>query len=630
MTKSHLQQQLSDTMMSCVDMITNEALPLNASNDSGIVLTKRPRLAEYDIYVQFHGVRVTNGEAFYFEPLEIKSLVITQKFNENYMDDISLSLSLTGEQALTMIDNYRDLKVELILRYADRENDYVDTEEPALIKEYLVVFKDKELRKRINKQKIIPESGLEYGIEQNTMLFENIEVQLIDPKAYVLRKRRFNCILRDATVKDAILWIAHCCEITKISLPEPDNDKVYKNLIIPPLHTFETAMQFLSTYYGVYEKGLGFYYTDEILYIYQLWETKPDTPKSIHIYSIGDYSFAGGKCYHAYAEDITHIVINNQVNTKSLVDGGVETIGNDFTLQYADRIIDLYSDVYEAADVDKAAIGFGKLSVRDGNIGRYTFDDYNKDDYGIQKNVYNQRFFFDFSNTYKYREFLYAYKRSIYQTVWTNGVPFTILPGQRINFHFDGEDISRREQGEIVGKSYEFQTIPGTCESIVYTFKQLTKPGTTFVYGCNAEMFLSIEYEGSASQSEQGIDSAGISSTGGGSGSGRSSGGGGGGSGGMEGLWFDNSYDSMREMILHNMLTGKPYGCMKVTSKYFPECNGFPSEIMARYGKTGLPATARAREKYKEMQAAEDAVQAEADREAEEMERDFMRMMRNG
>lgn len=603
MSLEQINPRISDTMTACAESIMSKKVETSAPV-FGVQLTRKPVSGQYDIFVEFHGTRITDNSPFLMSPLDINKLVVEQNFTENYMDVISLNVSFLPEQLLTFVDNYRNLRATLIIRYVRATDMWIDMDEPCLNREYLVVLKDKDIRKRINKQVMIPESGLDSNNENNFAMFSGIEVQLIDERAYNLRKQKFNFQLRDVTVKQTILWVAQCCKITHVHMPEPDNKVVYKNMVLPPTHTFESAMRYISEQYGVYAKGLGFYYTNDVLYIYRAYDVNVPTDSHAHFYYIGHGKYTGCDLYHAYAGDIAHIVINKAVNIKDMMDSGIETVGNDFTIQDANKIIDKYTTIQNANNTKEASLGIGRLSVNESNSVRFNMTD----DTGIMDDAYNAMFFYDQSNPYKIQSYMHAYRRSFYGFDWEAAVPYTFKPGHLISYHYDGEDIMRREQGVLIGASLQTMLKTGIVENTTYVLIPVAKQNNKYVYACVANILLSMQSENAIDSPQQALDTTTVDTTSGtgiskrpGSGTLPDTFGGPPGSyTTMSGVVMNNEYDGVREDALYRLKEGK-FVCPHLISQHFPECFN-EEQVLAKYGNTGLPATNKAKQRQSETQ----------------------------
>ena len=526
MAMSQQRMPLSETMQHNIDTILNKEYGLGAGPwGSGINITERPSTTIVDFECKFHGKYKDTGEDFTFEPQQINKLVIEQNFTESYGDNISLILTLTPIQLITILDNYRGLDCTILLKPREVESEYIDNATLIMDKTYKVVIKDKELRKRLSKKAIIPDSKMDETNEHKEQMFDNVEFQLITETDYLLRKKQFNFISRDSTLKDVILFMAQCCDIKQVCITEPDNKTVYKNLIIPPQHTFASALEFLQDYYGVYSKGLSYYYTNDILYVYPTYETKPTTPESAHLYYAGQNSLQGSKIYHAWSDDVCHIVISSTPVLKDLVDGGIENYGNALTFQHADRIIDLESTIGEGEGSQNARMGLGKLDLKEPNTSVFSFE---SSDTGISDDAYSNKFKFDDSNQYKFKSEMYGFRRTLIYTKWQNAVPFLFTPGYLIHWHYDGEDTSKRSKGDtsiannssskivetksasgliqdnhqgeeippVYSDSYEYMTRDGICASVTYTIAPAgSRTSKRAFFSCNAEIQLSIEYE---------------------------------------------------------------------------------------------------------------------------------------
>ena len=488
---------MSELMSHNVDNILNRAYDQSKNNISTFKVKERPRYGYYDLHVLFFGDNLNTNEKYEFEPIQINNLFIQQNFIKKYTDEISLNVSLTAEQYLTMFDNSRNLKCMIEFRLRSKDNDFVENV-PIITKTYIALFKDKsDVRKRIPKETMVPKSTLDQSVVQADQMFSDVEFQLIEELPHTLRNVKMNFQARNVTVKDMILLICKICEIKTICLTEPDNTTVYDNFIVPPTMTFDEAMNFLQDYYGVYDKGFQYYFTDDLLYIFPPFETDPKTPESAHLYYAGSNDH-GIEVFHAYdTADFIHIVLNSAVDSKDLADDAVENIGTSVLFQSADRIIDFVSTIGEGKDPDDATLGLGKLDVKEINTGLHLCS---KDDVGAVYNAYNPVFQFDYANRYKYRSVINSYRRNLISSNWNSAIPYTFKPGYKLYYHFDSEDPSRREQGDVVGNSFMYNTKSGTCEGIMYKFEPVSKKGEDWIFNCIGTFTLSCAFDAAKQQ----------------------------------------------------------------------------------------------------------------------------------
>ena len=235
----------------------------------------------------------------------------------------------------------------------------------------------------------------------------------------------------------------------------------------------------------MYNKGLGFYYTDETLYVFPECETKPTTPESAHLYYVGN-NYTGNDVNHAMADTITHIILNGFAKEQDLQDSGSEMDGTSMIIQDATRIIDSATTIGESG-----ATGLGKVSVSELNTNMFSAGE---SDLGMTYNAYQPMFRFDDSNPYKLRELLNAYRRVIVTTQWAAAVPFTFKPGYCVYYHYDGDNIVNGEQGATVSATSMYTTKTGICSGVSYTFLEVGRHGSEYVHTCQCDLVLSLEY----------------------------------------------------------------------------------------------------------------------------------------
>ena len=457
---------ISRIMKNNIDAILNEDYKIGwgeTRNQSDIHITKRPKSSIMLIEVKFFGQDPKRLIPFELTPTEVTRISISQNFEESYCDDITVVCTLTPTELLSILDNYRNLKCKITMYEKNPFYNYVNYREPIYDREFRVIMKDKELRKRVSKQALIPDNKLDENGEHHDQSFSNIEFQLIEEEAYLVRKKKFNFQARDVTVRDIIMYMAQCCDVSNICIVDPDNKTKMTNVIIPPQQTFSSCMEYIQDRYGVYEKGLGYYIMDGTFYVYPIYETQPTTPESAHLYYAGPDNSSGSKIFHAFSDKVCHVVVNSTPVIKDLVDGGIENFGNAILFQNADRIIDLQSTIGEGEGDEASRLGMGKIDLKEPNTVMYGFKE---DDTGIMDNVYTVTYVFDDNNKYKLKSALHGYRRSIIGIKWNVAVPCIFKPGYLLYYHYDSEDTSRREQDEDFGNSSMYTTRKGVCQYI--------------------------------------------------------------------------------------------------------------------------------------------------------------------
>ena len=478
---------------------------IDAKQSTGLKITWRPWTAIYDVELFFHGRYKADLTEFAFEPHQFSKLVIEEKFVENYADHISVVVTLTANELLLMIDNYRELRAHIYIRRMNLDTEYIDKDNPVLDQDYMVVFKDKEIRKRVSKKALMPDNNLEKNEEHHNQQFTNVELQLLTDKEYELKNKRFHFILTDATVKDAICYGVKQLGIEKISLPEPKNTTKYVNLIVPPQQSFKSFIDFLQDRYGIYEEGCNFYYNNEIMFIYpQYKRTVSDCPETAHFYCTGDGSYQGLKFYHAKDQNnMYHIVINRTPVIKEMIDAGIENIGNEIWFQHADKLIDLHSIIGEGKGQKEARMGLGEITVNETNTTkfRWEMEETEQRDYGIINSPLRTEFIFT-NNMMKYKSEIKSYRGTICGFEWGTAEPYFLRPGYAVKWHIDGErdayynDNDGEHHGEEeIRDTLEYKTYDGIANTVVYTMAPAATPkANRYPFSCVAHIVLDLDY----------------------------------------------------------------------------------------------------------------------------------------
>ena len=512
------QTKLSDDLFKNVATILNK--DSNKGSSAGINIKEYPEYSNYHISCVFNG-KDANKKPFSISPLRINKLFLSQDFTNAYMDNIELNVSMRSIEFLAIFYGYQELTCDLTLRYAHPVSGIVKgldegaDGDPAYIFEgYKVIFKDKQdLRKKLPKESIIPNEG-ETVSPQQSILLTDVSFQLIPPEEYKLRVTSFSFQLTESTVKDAILFIAHSCGIKKIALVEPDNKETLCNLTIPPTQTFFTALIYLQERYGIYDKDIGFYYTDNTLFIYPRYETSPSMPScpdedTPTFYFVGGGKFLGLEVNHAKdVNNTTHIVINTATINVDKVDAGIENDGTGVLIVHADKVIDKWRSIDEATSVSNARLGLGKMNIyKNMNTELFALDPGERKKLGIDPSVSIIKYRFDEGNVHKCRVPINSYKQTTINTTWDNAVVYTFRPGYKILWNYDDEDKKKRDMDEEVKDSQTYTTKTGCVDRVHYEFSMLGRPNNRDLHRCVANIQLALEADFGDDTSEGGASS---------------------------------------------------------------------------------------------------------------------------
>lgn len=517
---------LSSTMLANIYEILGQDTS-GAPNATGLVVDRHPQYGYYHLEVTFYG-KDNAGNDFSFEPLAINSFRLMQDFHNSYMDDLELSVAFRAEQLLTLLYNSVNIRANVSFwRMSSKGGDIEgQTVEPMSDKEtpvleyagYLALFKTKsDLLKKYPRETLVPSDPNIYDMSHQDSLFDNIKFQLVTQLERALKTRQFSFMLRQARIQDIILLLLQRAEIGQVSLAAVDNRAVYDNFFFPPLQTFSTAMEFLQTYYGVYNKGLGYYYTQETMYVFPLYETKPTLPKApngvTHFYYIGEDTYRGLEYYHGYEtidnnHENLHAVINTKLTLVDVLQTGIEHNGELILAINNDRLPDFWAyqaEVPNGAKSELKTLGQGPLQViRDANTQLIMLDDNNQRP-GDPKQELRTELVYSNNNHYRIEERVHQYRRIIVNFVWHNAVPYSLKPGHRVFYHYDDDQKDNfLPEVEDNGDTGVYSTKSGTVMAVNYEFVRTVREANNIVFQCNADITLEVETNPAPTEQEVG------------------------------------------------------------------------------------------------------------------------------
>ena len=548
-----LSPQMKINVESILNPTISDAYATHNGVSSNIKITKKPKATCYHIDVEFHNLVKTNltlgdnntiksdGDTFSFTPFILNSIRIEQQFSENYLNHYELNVALTPDQYQLLYYNYKDLRCTVRFYGMDVNTKTIygktTNGDPLLvIEDAYCIFKDKQdMLKGTPKSMVMPESDTAKNTN-NTDAFVDVSFQLIPKEDYKFRVTKCNMILNNSTVADAILMIANSSEcVDALMMVTPDNQTKYKNIVIPPILSLADALKFLQDHYGVYSKGMGYYYQVGCLYVYPLYETDPVLPKDkapdndlvykkniyasvtgsvmldemgdggmTHIYMVGNDNYVGLQYYHAYEGNTIHIVSNSLSVFRDLADTGMENVGYGYIVHHSDRDIDVCRNILEADSTEQATYGIWPIDIHQNPNNSYmAFDGQNRH-IGITSTQANVQYVDDKSNMYTIQSSIYSYLRTVAGFEWNNAVPFTFRPGYRIYYHYDGEDQTRRKLTNSTGSSLQYMTKSGVVDEVTYTFTTVSTNPPVWkngnmeqenVYTCKAQIGVSLEVD---------------------------------------------------------------------------------------------------------------------------------------
>lgn len=441
MTRKQLSENLNE--------ITTEILQNKISNISTINMT---------LY------SVTNIE-FKLTVLDVQSLIIDQDFIKRYTDFITIKFSLSTKEYIDVINNYRDLKCSIIIENYIEEDKSLKQQDPIIFDQKIIFQSKDDLFKTVHKSEIVVDNSINQT-ESHISKRINIVGQLIDDNVFEIRKKQFNLVCRDSNIETLLHFIVcNMIEPKYKCIMKPDNDTVYDNIVIPGLIPFEEVFGYLNKKYGIYDKGVGFYYTEDTMFIYPLYNFNPEiSPYLVNIYFVGSNNILGANNYLLYKNDCYHILTNREPKSSQFMEQGTENFGNGYMV-LKDSL--LFNKWREQEQEDFKIIKDGILQMQ--------LDNNNT----LSEFSHNLRYVYGEENIDDCITSLSSINGNVTVVGWDNAKPFIIKPGWKILYHYDGE------------KEYNIKS--GSCLNAKYVYNFIQRKGQDKLFSCTAGLTLFTE-----------------------------------------------------------------------------------------------------------------------------------------
>ncbi len=411
-------------------------------------------------------------EAFVVKTAIVDSLNVEQDFagignseNGKVTDDITLNVIIPISDLVKIMKKQRDLYCNLIFKYTEARTLTVDlTQEPTKYEYNVYIVGLEDLAKKFNVNLIdgAPDENNAQNHQSNVLV--PLTLQLISKEAYALKRKIFLGMCTDCDMETLIKYIAVTMGVKRINMVTPDNRVKYKNIYIPPeFCRFDVIFAYIQKRYGVYSKGLAFYFTNNVLYVYPKYDTaiiRKDYANFIRP-SVGSY--IGLTNYHDYIDGVLNIVSVGNMESKSLHSIATENEGNARMFLRADKIID--GTVEFNGDTPQLT----KIAAVVGT----------NDDLSIVDGASIPKFAHPTMNVYEQMSKLQRGNAEIAMMSWGNARLFTFIPGHKIELTYDNSGFVENEKGILQG--------------ITYTCRKSKPTGNVQVFDMNALVVLRID-----------------------------------------------------------------------------------------------------------------------------------------
>lgn len=225
------------------------------------------------------------GETIELPSIRFNQIMILDDYENNTRPLFRIEIVLESSIYYKIIENKHDVTFRIrIIKYynliqngnpIDTSNTTEDSDETVLYQVYMddafdLILDDADFDVNIGIKKEEAETDNDNIVEDDTNKLEEVDntCEFFLYKADMVNSSQVmvNGILENATVSDAIAYIANKAGISNILMSIPDNTKSYPSLLIPALPAYK-AIEFIDTYYGLYEMGGMLYFALDKIYL---------------------------------------------------------------------------------------------------------------------------------------------------------------------------------------------------------------------------------------------------------------------------------------------------------------------------------------------------------------------------
>jgi hypothetical protein len=289
-----------------------------------------------------------------------------------------------------------------------------------------------------------------------------ITVRLVEESVYAMRKTRLNSIYQTADMTKVIRDIAVQYGIKKIHMVPLDNTHVYDHVVIDSYQSIASIFGYLQTHYGLYTKGVNYFVTGGVLYVWPSYETDPTYDKSALFYQVDHGRFVGVPSMYRVDGTVTSAVINTEVHSYDLTIAGAENHATGFIFNRASRAGGgrTYIDQNDGAKFTEqqaltvSAVGARALASGSENTVHIKTTD----------------------NPFVKMSDITSMMASLATFKWSDCGLMLLDPCHKVVFYYD-------DKGVMVQKT-------GVVENIRYKCTKIQRVGDKYVFGCSAAVTL--------------------------------------------------------------------------------------------------------------------------------------------
>ena len=413
-------------------------------------------ITEFTMDIQFTS---TDDPSYTYTPQWIDGLTIEQSFAGRFADRVTLELTLAPTDYMKLFNNSKGLQVSLRIVYYNSQTSQRVFTPPPISRTYKAMLTNpQDLSKKHTTGSLMPTQSMPL-VEQHISTRIPAKLSLIESDVYTIRQQKFHGIYQKQKVADVISHVTQSFNIKQIYLVPPDNTMAWDHIIIPPSQGMNEIFDYLHHTYGIYMKGIDWYYTNNMLYVYPAYENNPKIRYNADIYNAPEGSYAGLHSYHNIDASGTRlgIVSTTKVKTTDISRPSAENTGTGFSFTRASSIMD------RTVTTNKK----GTFINNNNSLVVGT-----KTDRAMSNSANNPTHTKTTDNIFAESSKLAKWSAVLIECGWTSAVPFLLYPGHNIKYHFD--------------KNGSFTTQQGILERVVYVFQKSHQISNGYTYSGTA------------------------------------------------------------------------------------------------------------------------------------------------
>jgi hypothetical protein len=383
-------------------------------------------------FVSAHFLSSDPASKYSWYPLTIDEIIYNRDFIGKYADEIDLNLTISVADYGGLQDQGQNLLCVLTLTYVDEQGKILYTPTPVQVQYTAVINNPRDVRKAVP----------DVGAYQNPTI--EISIRLIEPTVYALRHVKINKIYQNITMEAAIHSVTLSLGLTKLQMVKLDQTHQFDHVEIPPFQGIQTIYGFLQSKYGIYPKGIGYYITGGVLYIYPPFETAPTYDKTAIFYQVAKGDYAGAHVFHRVENKSVSIVLNSEVESYDQSIAGAENVGIGFIFSRASRMIDGITTIDSkngAQYTENPSLSVSLDNARTAVSG--------------QNNQFHIR---PTDNPFPAMSAIAEHQSSIARVRWEGADPFQLDPGHAVAFYYDKDGVMVKKTGIV--QEAKFRIVP--------------------------------------------------------------------------------------------------------------------------------------------------------------------------